>query len=32
MADFIGDDLRGSRFERAELGGSQFRAVDLTGA
>jgi uncharacterized damage-inducible protein DinB len=32
MGEFIDDDLRGSRFERVELGGAQFRAVDLTGA
>ena len=32
MADFIGDDLRGSRFERVDLSGSEFRASDLSGA
>jgi hypothetical protein len=32
MADFIGADLRGSRFEQVELGGAELRAVDLTGA
>ncbi|MGI8447678.1 MAG: pentapeptide repeat-containing protein, partial [Streptosporangiaceae bacterium] len=30
MADFIRADLRGSRFERADPSGAQFRAVDLT--
>ena len=30
MADFTGDDdLRGSRFDRADLTGAEFRAVDL---
>ena len=32
MADFFGEDLRGSRFEGVDLSGSQFRASDLTGA
>lgn len=32
MADFIGEDLSGSRFERVDLSGAQLRAVDLTGA
>jgi DinB superfamily/Pentapeptide repeats (8 copies) len=32
MAEFIGDDLRGARFERADLSGAQFRDVTLTGA
>jgi hypothetical protein len=32
VADFIGADLRGSRFERTDLSGAQLRAVDLTGA
>ena len=32
MADFIDADLRGSRFERADLSGAQLRDVDLTGA
>ena len=42
MADFIGADLRGARFERTDLtgarlhrvdlSGAQFRSVDLTGA
>lgn len=32
MADFIGADLRDSRFERVDLSGAQFRAVDLSGA
>lgn len=29
MADFIGDDLRGSRFDRVDLTGAEFRAADL---
>jgi hypothetical protein len=32
VADFIGTDLRCSRFERADLTGAQLWAVDLTGA
>jgi hypothetical protein len=32
MADFIGADLRGSRFERTDLSGAQLWAVDLAGA
>jgi hypothetical protein len=32
MPDFIGADLRGSRFERVDLSGSEMRAVDLSGA
>jgi hypothetical protein len=32
MAEFIGADLRGTRFEQVELGGAELRAVDLTGA
>jgi hypothetical protein len=32
MADFIGEDLSGSRFERVNLSGAEFRAVDLSGA
>jgi hypothetical protein len=32
MADFRGEDLRGSRFEHVDLSGSEFRAVDLRGA
>ena len=32
MADFIGADLRGSRFERVNLSGAELFAVDLTGA
>ena len=32
MADFSGEDLRGSRFERVDLAGSEFRASDLTQA
>jgi hypothetical protein len=31
VADFIGGDLKGSRFERVDLSGSQFRDVDLAG-
>jgi len=31
MADFIGEDLSGSRFERVNLSGAEFRAVDLSG-
>ena len=30
MADFTGDDLRSSRFERVDLTGAEFRAVDLS--
>jgi hypothetical protein len=29
VADFIGEDLSGSRFERVDLSGAEFRAVDL---
>ncbi|MGY0233778.1 DinB family protein [Longispora urticae] len=32
MADFIGEDLRGARFERSTLAGATFERVDLTGA
>jgi hypothetical protein len=32
MADFIGDDLRDSRFERTTLAGTRFERVDLSGA
>ncbi len=32
MADFFGDELRGSRFERVDLSGSTFRASDLAGS
>ncbi|MEV7228138.1 MULTISPECIES: DinB family protein [Polymorphospora] len=32
MVEFIGDDLRGSRFERVNLSGARFRASDLSGA
>jgi hypothetical protein len=32
MADFTGDDLTGSRFERVDLSGSEFLAVNLTGS
>jgi hypothetical protein len=32
MTDFIGDDLRGARFERADLSDAQFWAVDLSRA
>jgi DinB superfamily/Pentapeptide repeats (8 copies) len=31
MADFLGEDLRGSRFERADLSGADFWASDLSG-
>jgi DinB superfamily/Pentapeptide repeats (9 copies) len=29
MADFLGDNLRGSRFDRVDFTGTQFRACDL---
>lgn len=32
MADFIGDDLKDSRFERVNLAGTRLNRVDLTGA
>jgi hypothetical protein len=32
MADFIGEDLSGSRFERVNLAGSRFERIDLSGA
>jgi len=32
MADFIGEDLSGSRFERVNLAGSQFERINLSGA
>lgn len=32
MADFIGDDLAGSRFERVNLAGSRFERINLSGA
>ena len=32
MADFVNEDLRGTRFERVDLRGAQFRASDLRGA
>jgi DinB superfamily/Pentapeptide repeats (8 copies) len=32
VADFTGEDLTGSRFERVVLAGSRFESVDLTGA
>jgi hypothetical protein len=32
VADFIGEDLRDSRFERVVLRGAEFHASDLTGA
>ena len=32
MADFLGADLSGSRFERVDLSGAQLWAVDLAGA
>jgi hypothetical protein len=31
VADFFGQDLRGSRFERVDLSGSEFRASDMSG-
>ena len=32
MADFIGTDLSGSRFERVDLSGAELHGVDLSGA
>ncbi|MFI7704130.1 DinB family protein [Nonomuraea sp. NPDC049480] len=32
MADFIGDELKDSRFERVDLSGAEFHASDLAGA
>src|SRR3990170_3519460 len=32
MADFIDQDLRGSRFEHVDLSGSRWRTVDLSDA
>jgi hypothetical protein len=32
MADFVDEDLTGSRFERVDLSGAQFSRVDLNGA
>ncbi|RVX41566.1 pentapeptide repeat protein [Nonomuraea polychroma] len=32
MADFMGEELKGSRFERVDLSGARFRASDLAGA
>jgi uncharacterized protein YjbI with pentapeptide repeats len=32
MADFTGEDLAGSRFEKVDLTGARFHNVDLTGA
>jgi DinB superfamily/Pentapeptide repeats (8 copies) len=32
MVDFVGEDLRGARFERADLRGARFVGADLTGA
>jgi hypothetical protein len=32
VADFTGDDLTGSRFERVDLSGSEFLAVNLSGS
>jgi hypothetical protein len=32
MADFIGEDLSGSRFERVDLAGSRFERINLSGA
>jgi uncharacterized damage-inducible protein DinB len=29
VVDFIGDDLKGSRFERVDLSGAQFRGVEM---
>jgi len=31
MAEFTGDDLSGSHFERVDLTGAEFRGVDMTG-
>jgi DinB superfamily/Pentapeptide repeats (8 copies) len=31
MVDFVGEDLRGARFERADLSGARFVGADLTG-
>src|SRR3974390_171575 len=32
MADFIGEDLSGARFERVDLSGAHLLAVDMAGA
>ena len=32
MAEFVSDDLRGSRFERVDLSGASFHDVDLSGS
>jgi hypothetical protein len=32
MADFIEEDLSGSRFERVNLAGSRFERINLSGA
>ena len=32
MAEFIGEDLSGSRFELARLVDARFKLIDLTGA
>jgi uncharacterized protein YjbI with pentapeptide repeats len=32
VADFTGDDLTRSRFERVDLSGPEFRAVNLSGS
>jgi uncharacterized protein YjbI with pentapeptide repeats len=32
MADFLGDDLKGSRFDRVDLSGARFERTDFSGA
>ena len=32
MVDFVGDDLRDSRFERVDLSGAEFRSTRFGGA
>jgi len=32
MVEFMGEDLRGARFERVNLAGAHFEGIDLTGA
>ena len=32
MAEFVSEDLHGSRFERVDLSGASFRDVDLSGS
>ena len=32
MAEFVSEDLRGSRFERVDLSGASFHDVDLSGS